>query len=91
MGVLEGFLALVGLVALICVPVGWWLIRRSAPPPEEDVAAPYREGLHAAVRMQRVAQDLEARLYAEAASHANSPPSLPESQAEELGKDQGEQ
>jgi hypothetical protein len=86
MGVLEAFLALVGLATLIGRVLRWYH-QPPTVPPEEDVAAPYREGLHAAVRMQRVTQDLEARLYAEAASHANSLPSLPEHQAEELGND----
>jgi hypothetical protein len=43
------------------------------PPPEADLAVPYREGLHAAVRLQRSAQDLEAQIWAEAARHGDSP------------------
>jgi hypothetical protein len=39
-------------------------------PAEEDLAAPYREGLHAAIRMQGVALALEQQLYAEALRHA---------------------
>lgn len=81
MGVLEAFLALVGLATLIGRVLRWYH-QPPTVPLEEDVAAPYREGLHAAVRMQRVAQDLEARLYAEAASHISSPSSSPERQAE---------
>ncbi len=71
MGVLEAVLALIGLVALIGA-----IARRQlrqlpeSPPAEPDLAAPYREGLHAAVRMQVVAQDLEQQLYAEALRHA---------------------
>jgi hypothetical protein len=69
MGFLEAVLALIGLVALIGAVARWHMQRPPATPPEEDVAAPYREGLHAAVRMQRVAQDLEQQIYAEAARH----------------------
>jgi hypothetical protein len=36
------------------------------PPPIEDPATPYREGLHTAIRLQTVAQDLAERIYAEA-------------------------
>lgn len=71
MGVLEAVLALIGLVALIGAIARRQLRRLPEPPPAEpDLAAPYREGLHAAVRMQRVAQDLEQQIYAEAAKHA---------------------
>jgi hypothetical protein len=71
MGVLEAVLALIGLVALIGAIARRQLRRLPEPPPAEpDLAAPYREGLHAAVRMQRVAQDLEQQIYAEAARHA---------------------
>jgi hypothetical protein len=50
------------------------------PPPTYDLAAPYREGLHAAVRLQRSAQDLEQQIWAEAARHAGNadPPSRDE-------------
>jgi hypothetical protein len=71
MGVLEAVLALIGLVALIGAIARRQLRRLPEPPPAEpDLAAPYREGLHAAVRMQVVAQDLEQQLYAEALRHA---------------------
>jgi hypothetical protein len=71
MGVLEAVLALIGLVALIGAIARRQLRRLPEPPPSEpDLAAPYREGLHAAVRMQRVAQDLEQQIYAEAVRHA---------------------
>lgn len=43
---------------------------RPAQPPEDDLAAPYREGLHAAVRLQRSAQDLEQQIWTEAARHS---------------------
>ena len=56
------------------------LIRRtrSVLPVEQDLAQPYREGLHTAVRLQRVAQDLEAAMYVEAARHAGSTVDLSE-------------
>jgi len=67
MGLLEAVLALIGLVALIGAIARWHMRRLPDPPPAEpDLAAPYREGLHAAIRMQGVAQDLEQQLYAEA-------------------------
>ena len=65
MAIIEAVLAVVGLgflILVVCVP-------SPKKPPTDDLAAPYREGLHAAVRMQRVAQDLEQQIYAEAARH----------------------
>ncbi len=67
MNVLILILAVIGLLALLLLAV----VALSdgtpqAPPPAEDLAAPYRQGLHAAIRMQGVAQDLEQQLYAEA-------------------------
>lgn len=56
-------------VALVVVGLAIWALTRPEPvppPPELDLAAPYREGLHAAIRMQGVAQDLEQQLYTEA-------------------------
>ena len=38
----------------------------------KDLAAPYREGVHAAVRLQQSAQDLEQQIWAEAARHADA-------------------
>jgi hypothetical protein len=76
MGFLEAILALIGLVALIGAIARWHLHRLPDPAPHEpDLAAPYREGLHAAIRMQGVAQDLEQQLYAEALRHAEDNPS----------------
>ena len=70
MGLLEAALALIGLAALIGVVAQWHWRRAPEAPAEADLAAPYREGLHAAIRMQGVAQDLEQQLYAEAMRHA---------------------
>jgi len=71
MGVLEAVLALIGLVALIGAVARW---RLSESPVEPDLAAPYREGLEAAARIQAVALELEQRLYAEAMRHATDEP-----------------
>jgi hypothetical protein len=62
-------------IAIVVVALAIWALTRpepAPPPPELDLAAPYREGLHAAVRMQQVAQDLEQRIYAEAAQHLDA-------------------
>jgi len=65
MGFLEAVLALIGLVTLLGAVDRWYLRRESDPPPEADLAATYRVGLPAAIRIQGVAQDLEQQLYAE--------------------------
>lgn len=57
-------LAIIGLLALIALAVA--ALNGEPSPPEPDLAAPYREGLHAAIRLQRTAQDLEQQIYAEA-------------------------
>jgi hypothetical protein len=75
MGVMEAILAIVGLVCLMLVVIGVLGREAPTPPPVEDVATPYREGLHAAVRMQQVAQDLEQQIYAEAARQMEEPAS----------------
>ena len=75
MAVLEAVLAVVGFIALAFWFIGWRSLRRvpePVPPAEADLAAPYREGLHAAIRMQGVAQDLEQQLYAEALRQAEA-------------------
>lgn len=64
-------LALIGLLALIALAVVA-LSGQPTQPPEPDLAAPYREGLHAAVRLQRSARDLEQQIWAEAARHADA-------------------
>ena len=54
MGLLEALLALNGLVALGSIVTRWYLWYAD-PPPEEDLAAPYREALHTAVHLQHAA------------------------------------
>jgi hypothetical protein len=70
MGFIEAVLALIGLVAIIGAVVHWHLQRLPRRPAEEDLAAPYRDGLQAAIRIQGVAHDLEQQIYAEALRHA---------------------
>jgi len=72
MEALAGILALIGLVALIKAAIGWHEEHTIDQPLEQDLAAPYREGLHAAVRLQVVAQDLERQMYVEAARHMDA-------------------
>ncbi len=72
MDVLVIILAVIGLCFLLLLAIAALDDRAPAPPPAEDLATPYREGLHAAVRMQRVAQDLEQQIYAEAARVAEA-------------------
>lgn len=75
MEALIGILALVGLVSLVSAAVRWYQQQAPEPPPiEADLAGPYREGLHAAIRMQGVAQDLEQQMYAEAVRRSESRP-----------------
>jgi hypothetical protein len=82
MGVIEAVLAIIGLVLLVALAFGA-LGESSAEPPNEDRSAPYREGLHAAIRIQGAAQDLEQRLDAEAASHPDADAERSASQATE--------
>jgi hypothetical protein len=72
MGALEAVLAVIGLVVLMGAGVRWRMQRQPEPPVEADLAAPYRDGLHAAIRMQGAAQDLEQQIYAEAVRHAEA-------------------
>jgi hypothetical protein len=60
-----------GVIVLALIVIGA-LAGLSPDPPGEDRAAPYREGLQAANRIQRVAQDLEQQIYAEAARQTES-------------------
>lgn len=71
MAVLEALLALIGVGLLLLLALGA-LAEKAPAPPSEDPATPYREGLHAAIRMQVVAQDLEQQIYAEAARHMDA-------------------
>lgn len=75
MSTLEAVFAVIGLVALIGVVFLWHMLRINAQPLEEDRAAPYREGLYAAARIQGYAQELERAIYAEAIRHAEDKPS----------------
>jgi hypothetical protein len=72
--VLLIILAVIGLLCLLLLAIA--ALSNSPPqPPAEDPTAPYREGLHAAVRLQRVAQDLEQQIYAEATRQTEIDPS----------------
>lgn len=73
MSLLTLALVLIGLVVLAVV--GWLMLPLpEPPPPEEDLAAPYRQALHASMRMQTAAQDLERQLCAEAIRRAEGEP-----------------
>ena len=73
MVVLAAVLLIAGLALLLLLAIIALRERAPEPPPEEaDLAAPYREGLHAAIRIQGVAQDLEQQLYAEALRQAET-------------------
>jgi hypothetical protein len=77
MGVIEAPLALIGLVALFGLVVRWqlwWRPSELAPPIEADLAAPYREGLDTAMRLQAVAEGLEQELFAEAVRQIEAEP-----------------
>jgi hypothetical protein len=78
MAALELILAAFGVLFVLLMVVAFLGERRPKmpTPPEEDRAAPYREGLHAAVRLQRSAQDLEQQIWAEAARHQNASPTV---------------
>ncbi len=64
--------AAIALTVVIGVVARWRLRRRADPTLAEDRAAPYREGLHAAFRIQAAAQELEQQLYAEAVRRAEA-------------------
>ena len=82
MNILIILLAIIGLGFLILLAIAAVSDKAPASPPAEDLATPYREGLHAAVRMQRVAQDLEQQIYAEAARVAEAEQDALESRSE---------
>lgn len=66
MAAVEIIFALIGVLAVIAIAVSVYVERSTEPAPEDDLASPYREGLHAALRIQTVAQELEQKMYAEA-------------------------
>jgi hypothetical protein len=66
---LEAALGFIGLVMLLGATL-YWFSPPDPPVVEEDLAAPYREGLHAAMRLQSAARDLEQKMYTEAMRHA---------------------
>jgi hypothetical protein len=72
MNVVVMILAAIGLLLLILLLIGFVCDKAPTAPPPEDAATPYREGLYAAIRMQRVAQDLEQQIHAEAAKHTDA-------------------
>jgi hypothetical protein len=75
MAVLEAILAVIGLLFLILMVIGTLADKTPTPAaPEDDLAAPYREGLHAAMRMQVTAQELKQQIYAEALRRAEDDP-----------------
>ena len=75
MAVVEAILAALGVIFLALVARAAFTGDVStATPAPEDLAAPYREGLRTAIRMQKVAADLERQIYAEAARHLDGSP-----------------
>jgi len=84
MSVIEAVLAVFGVLALVAVvaAVLWPVRPESEPVAEADLAAPYREGLYAAMRIQGVAKDLEHQLYVEAMRHAGRRTEVLESRTE---------
>jgi hypothetical protein len=77
MTALAVVLAVLAILVLILAIVALTRPEVAPPSPIEDIAMPYREGLHAAVQMQRVAQDLEQQIYAAAARHLDDEPASP--------------
>jgi hypothetical protein len=69
MAIISVVLAIIAIVVVALAIIALTRPEPGPPPVEADLAAPYREGLHAAVRLQRSAQDLEAQIWAEAARH----------------------
>ena len=72
MAIVEAILAVLGVLFLVLVVTVVMSDEKATPGPSEDLTAPYREGLHTAVRMQQVAADLEQQIYAEAARHLDA-------------------
>jgi uncharacterized protein YybS (DUF2232 family) len=74
--VLVYVLAVIGLLTLIFL--AWaFLDDLSSSPPVDDLAAPYREGLHAAEHLQKIAADMEQRVQQAAAMQPDKPPEKP--------------
>lgn len=70
MGLIIAILAVIGLATVVNLGVRWHQRRPSAEPtPEVDLAAPYREGLHAAMQLQSLAHDAERQLLIAALRH----------------------
>lgn len=67
-----GILAVIGAVVLIGAVIGY--IHQQQAPAETDLAAPYRESLEVAARIQAVALHLEQQIYAEAMRHVSGEP-----------------
>ncbi|HTW43111.1 MAG TPA: hypothetical protein VMD79_12420 [Solirubrobacteraceae bacterium] len=77
MGIIEAILAVIGLACLIVVALAW-LSEPPASPEQADVAAPYRDGLQAAMHIQQAAEALEQQMFTEAARHMGAkPPAKP--------------
>lgn len=75
MAALEALLAVLGVVFLVLIVRVAIFGRHAETAAPDDLVAPYRAGLHATVRMQKVAADLEQQIYAEAARHLDVPAS----------------
>jgi hypothetical protein len=71
MAVVEAFPTVCGVIVLVVMVIAA-LVPSLTDSPREDRVTPYREGLDAANRMQRAAQDVEQQIYAEAARHLES-------------------
>jgi hypothetical protein len=67
-----GILAVIGASVLVGAVLAY--IHQQHAPAETDLAAPYRESLEAAARIQAVALDLEQQVYAEAMRHIAGEP-----------------
>jgi hypothetical protein len=73
----EITLPLVALLTLILIIARRRTRPTPAPSPEVDLAATYRQGLHAVIRLHTAAQVLEQELYAQAVRNAEQNPPEP--------------